>query len=130
MDADSGCFYDVVVTNPLGSVTSSTAVLTALIPPVITSQLSNQVIRTGDTAFFTLAADCPRSATDKTVAPRTLLGFMTDLGLSQGTEVESLRLNSTWDNTASVQARQAGESVEHTLDRLSAGFQQRGFIRK
>ena len=70
------------------------------------------------------------SATDKTMAPKTMAGFITDLGLSQGTEVESLSLKATLDNAASVQARQAGETVEQTLNRLSAGFQQRGFIRE
>jgi len=34
------------------------------------------------------------------------------------------------DNAASLQVRQAGETVEQTLNRLSAGLQQKDFIRE
>lgn len=68
------------------------------------------------------------SASDKTMAPKTLAGFMTELVLTDGTEVESLSVNATLDNATSLQARQAGETIEQTLSRLSAGLQQRGFI--
>ncbi len=70
------------------------------------------------------------SASDKTIAPKTLAGFMTELVLTDGTEVESLSVNATLDNATSLQARQAGETVEQTLNRLSAGLQQKGFIRE
>lgn len=59
VDADSGGFYDVVVTNPLGSVTSTTAALTVLIPPVITLQPLNQDVSAGSTAFFSVTASGP-----------------------------------------------------------------------
>jgi hypothetical protein len=70
------------------------------------------------------------SANDKTMAPKTLAGFQTELILTEGTEVESLSVNATLDNATSLQARQAGETVEQTLNRLSAGLQQKGFIRE
>ena len=70
------------------------------------------------------------SANDKTMAPRTLAGFMTELILTEGTEVESLNVNATLDNATSLQARQAGETVEQTINRLAAGLQQKGFIRE
>ena len=70
------------------------------------------------------------SASDKTIAPKTLAGFMTELVLTEGTEVESLSVNATLDNATSLQARQAGETIEQTLNRLSAGLQQKGFIRE
>jgi alpha-tubulin suppressor-like RCC1 family protein len=70
------------------------------------------------------------SNTDKTMAPKTLAGFQTELSLTGYTEVTSLTLAATLDNAASLQARQAGETVEQTLNRLSAGLQQKGFIRE
>jgi hypothetical protein len=70
------------------------------------------------------------SASDKTMAPKTLAGFMTELILTDGTEVESLSVNATLDTTTTLQARQAGETIEKTLNRLSAGLQQKGFIRE
>jgi hypothetical protein len=59
-----------------------------------------------------------------------LAGFQTELSLTGYTEVTSLTLAATLDNAASLQARQAGETVEQTLNRLSAGLQQKGFIRE
>lgn len=70
------------------------------------------------------------SASDKTMAPKTLAGFQTELNLTEGTEVASLSVIAILDNAASLQARQAGETVEQTLNRLSAGLQQKGFIRE
>jgi hypothetical protein len=70
------------------------------------------------------------SNTDKTMAPKTLSGFQMELSLAGNTEVTSLTLTATLDNAASLQARQAGETVEQTLNRLAAGLQQKGFIRE
>jgi hypothetical protein len=70
------------------------------------------------------------SSTDKTMAPKTLSGFQTELSLAGYMEVTSLSLTATLDNAASLQARQAGETIEQTLNRLTAGLQQRGFIRE
>jgi len=55
---------------------------------------------------------------------------MTELVLTEGTEAESLNVNAILDNATSLQARQAGETIEQTLNRLSAGLQQKGFIRE
>ncbi len=55
--ADAG-YYSVMVTNLLGSMTSSNAVLTVLaIPPAIVSQPTNQTIYVGDTASFSVMAN-------------------------------------------------------------------------
>jgi len=70
------------------------------------------------------------SANDKTMAPKTLAGFQTELILTDGTEVASLSVIAILDNATSLQARQAGETIEKTLNRLSAGLQQKGFIRE
>jgi hypothetical protein len=70
------------------------------------------------------------SATDRTVAPKTLSGFQTDLRNEEGTEVETLSLTATIDPAASLQARQGAENVEQTLSRLAAGLQQRGFVQE
>jgi sugar lactone lactonase YvrE len=48
--------YSVVVTNVLGSVTSSVAPLTVIVPPVITNQPISQTIPQGTCATFTVAA--------------------------------------------------------------------------
>ncbi|HSU55492.1 MAG TPA: immunoglobulin domain-containing protein, partial [Candidatus Dormibacteraeota bacterium] len=45
--------YRVVVSNPYGSVTSSVAALTVILPPAITSQPSSRTNNTGTTATFT-----------------------------------------------------------------------------
>ena len=55
---------------------------------------------------------------------------MARLILTEGTEVDPLSVNATLDNATSLQAHQAGETVEQTLNRLSAGLQQKGFIRE
>jgi formylglycine-generating enzyme required for sulfatase activity len=70
------------------------------------------------------------SSADKTMAPKTLSGFQTELGLADYTQVTSLSLAATLDNAASLLARQAGETVEQTLNRLAAGLQLKGFIRE
>jgi len=57
--ADSGSKYDVVVTNPAGSVTSNSAKLTvntAVTAPTITTQPASQTVTAGQTATFTLVA--------------------------------------------------------------------------
>ncbi|HOX59579.1 MAG TPA: immunoglobulin domain-containing protein [Verrucomicrobiota bacterium] len=54
--ADAGV-YCVVVTNSAGSVTSSNATLTVIIPPAIVTQPSTQVVSLGANATFTVAAD-------------------------------------------------------------------------
>ncbi len=48
--------YDLVVTNAYGSVTSSVAVLTIDLPPVITGSLTNQAVECGGGATFTVNA--------------------------------------------------------------------------
>ena len=48
--------YTVVVTNPVGSVTSAVAVLTVLVPPVITAPPTNLVVVAGTNASFTVTA--------------------------------------------------------------------------
>jgi len=70
------------------------------------------------------------SNTDKTMAPKTLAGFQTELNLAGATEMAALNLTATLDIAASLQARQAGETVELTLSRLAGGWQQKGFIRQ
>lgn len=49
--------YAVVVSNPVGSVTSPAAVLTVNAPPSITAQPQSQTAIAGDNATFTVAAD-------------------------------------------------------------------------
>jgi len=57
--ADNGAVFDVVVTNPSGSVTSTTATLTvntSTAPPVITTQPANRTAAPGQTATFSVVA--------------------------------------------------------------------------
>jgi Immunoglobulin I-set domain len=57
--ADSGSKFDVVVTNSVGSVTSSSAMLTvnaAGVAPTITTQPANQAVTAGQTATFSVVA--------------------------------------------------------------------------
>ncbi|MFZ0827852.1 MAG: immunoglobulin domain-containing protein [Verrucomicrobiia bacterium] len=49
--------YYVVVTNVAGSVTSSTAVLTVLVPPSITTQPTSQTVMLGTNATFSVTAE-------------------------------------------------------------------------
>jgi hypothetical protein len=70
------------------------------------------------------------SNTDKTMAPKTLAGFQTELNLAGATEMAALNLTASLDIAASLQARQAGETVELTLSRLAGALQQKGFIRE
>jgi hypothetical protein len=53
--ADNGALYSVVVSNPQGTVTSTNALLTVLISPVITTQPANQTVNLGQTATFSVA---------------------------------------------------------------------------
>jgi Immunoglobulin domain len=56
---DSGSKFDVVVSNSVGSVTSSQATLTvnaAAVAPAITTQPSNQTVTAGQTATFSVVA--------------------------------------------------------------------------
>jgi alpha-tubulin suppressor-like RCC1 family protein len=55
LDTDS-TFYQVVVSNPAGSVASSLATLTVLDPPVITTQPQNLTVNAGQNATFSLVA--------------------------------------------------------------------------
>ena len=48
--------YTVVVTNAAGSVTSSGAVLTVLVPPAFTSQPTNRTVKVGSNAVFNATA--------------------------------------------------------------------------
>jgi hypothetical protein len=48
--------YDAVLTNPYGSATSSVAQLTVLVPPLIISQPTNQIVAAGGNATFQVAA--------------------------------------------------------------------------
>ena len=54
--ADSGTKYSVVVSNELGTVTSNDASLTVTVKPAITTQPVSQVVATGQTASFSVAA--------------------------------------------------------------------------
>ena len=54
-NAGNYSFY-VILTNSLGSVTSSVATLTVMLPPKITNQPVNVVTNPGATAFFTVGA--------------------------------------------------------------------------
>ena len=54
--ADSGTKYSVVVSNDLGTVTSNDASLTVTVKPAITTQPVSQVVATGQTASFSVAA--------------------------------------------------------------------------
>jgi Proprotein convertase P-domain/Subtilase family/Immunoglobulin domain len=53
--ADTGS-YQVVVSNPYGSITSAPALLTIVTPPIITSQPQNVTCIEGSTVFLTVAA--------------------------------------------------------------------------
>lgn len=70
------------------------------------------------------------STADRTIAPKTLAGFQTELRAADRSEVGSMSMNATLDMAASLQARQAGETVEQTLNRLSASLQQKGYVRE
>jgi len=48
--------YAVVITNSYGSITSSTATLTVLVPPSISSQPSGQTVTAGNSVSFTVVA--------------------------------------------------------------------------
>jgi hypothetical protein len=52
---DAG-YYSVVVTNVAGVVTSSNAMLTVLVPPVILTQPESQSVKVGTNATFTVSA--------------------------------------------------------------------------
>src|SRR5439155_543221 len=57
--ADSGSTFRVVVTNTVGTVTSSAATLTvnaAAVAPTITTQPANQTVTAGQTATFAVVA--------------------------------------------------------------------------
>src|SRR5207302_13013 len=57
--SDNGDQFTVVVSNAVGSVTSSAAALTvnaALVAPTITTQPASQTVTTGQTATFTVTA--------------------------------------------------------------------------
>ena len=56
--ADNGASFTVVVTNAIGSITSSTATLTVTVPvaPSITTQPGNQSVVIGQTATFTVVS--------------------------------------------------------------------------
>lgn len=57
--ADSGSTFDVVISNPAGSVTSNSATLTVTSSPsapTITTQPANQTVTAGQSASFTVAA--------------------------------------------------------------------------
>ena len=51
--------YSVVVTNVVGSVTSSNAGLMVLMPPVITQQPTNQTVNQGSNATFSVTVSSP-----------------------------------------------------------------------
>jgi hypothetical protein len=55
VNANNAGNYQVVVTGMAGSVTSSVAVLTALLPPAITTQPASQTLAVGGTAVFSVA---------------------------------------------------------------------------
>ena len=54
---NDGAGYDVVVTNPYGSITSGVATLTVVFPPSITTQPTNQLVASGNSTSFSVTAD-------------------------------------------------------------------------
>ena len=54
--SDNGALFTVVVTNSVGSVTSSAATLTVNVPPSITTQPASQTVTAGQTATFSVTA--------------------------------------------------------------------------
>jgi hypothetical protein len=54
--SNSAANYSLVVTNAYGSATSSVATLTVLLPPTITTALTNQTIQCGGNAAFAISA--------------------------------------------------------------------------
>ncbi len=54
--ADNGATFQVVVTNPAGSISSASATLTVNVPPSITSPPANQTVIVGQTATFSVIA--------------------------------------------------------------------------
>ena len=54
--ADNGARFSIVITNPVGSTTSSDAVLTVLPAPTITTSPTSQTVAVGATATFTVTA--------------------------------------------------------------------------
>jgi pectate lyase len=56
VQADAAGSYTVTVTNAVGSVTSSPAVLTVITPPTITTQPASQTVNAGQPATFSVAA--------------------------------------------------------------------------
>src|SRR5207245_10132641 len=54
--SDNGAQFTVVVSNSAGSVTSSVATLTVVVPPSITNQPASQTITAGQTATFSVTA--------------------------------------------------------------------------
>src|SRR5207245_1552847 len=54
--SDNGAQFTVVVSNSVGSVTSSAATLTVNVPPSITSQPVSQTVNLGQTATFSVTA--------------------------------------------------------------------------
>ncbi len=59
IEGDNGAKFDVVVSNSVGSITSSIAILTvnaAVVAPTITTQPANQSVTAGQTATFSVTA--------------------------------------------------------------------------
>src|SRR5207245_585351 len=54
--SDNGAQFTVVVSNSVGSVTSSAATLTVNLPPSITAQPASQTVNLGQTATFSVTA--------------------------------------------------------------------------
>jgi len=68
------------------------------------------------------------SATDKTMGPLTLAGTLDSLILEGGMQAEGLSLTGVLDAASSSQARQSGETVERSINRLAAGWQLKGYV--
>jgi hypothetical protein len=56
VSATDAAAYTVAAANPYGTVISATALLTVVVPPVITTQPTNQSVKTGGTATFSVVA--------------------------------------------------------------------------
>jgi sugar lactone lactonase YvrE len=116
---------DGIRTDSTGPVTNSQTVVSKVVKAEDTpAQETTMIWLRGTDGLVTF------TSTDKTIAPKTLAGFQTEVSLAGYTEVTYLTLVATLDNIASLQARQAGETLEQTLNRLAAGLQQKGFIRE
>jgi hypothetical protein len=95
---NDAALYSVMVTNRAGSVTSSNALLTVLLPPMFTLQASNRTVTVGTATIF--------YATVKGTAPFTYQWLKNGSPLVNGGNISGAQSNVL--NIASVSTRDAG----------------------